>query len=252
MSTDDDWEMWGQRDPYFAVITDPKYRAENLTEDAKREFFASGSAHAGYILETARQRLNWAFEPKTALDFGCGTGRITIPLSERIPFVVGVDISTAMLQEAEKNASHYNRSNIRWIKSSDTLLDLPGPFDFIHSCITFQHIDVPRGRALFAKLVDLLAPGGIAAIQILYGKAKYPETFGTPPGHYIDSEAGSHDDSLSQSVSDTGKDPRMEMNAYSLSQLAYLIQTRGILEMYAAFTDHGGELGVFMYFLKPH
>ena len=46
-------------------------------------------------------------------------------------------------------------------------------------------------------------------------------------------------------------DPEMQMNPYQLSELAFLLQSAGIPGFQAQFTDHGGELGVFLFFKKP-
>src|ERR1700733_12814891 len=78
MSTDIAWEEWGRRDPYFGVITDPKFRSVGMDERAKLEFFWSGASHVGGVLETIRKHLNPDFSPRTVLDFGCGVGRLLI------------------------------------------------------------------------------------------------------------------------------------------------------------------------------
>ena len=41
------------------------------------------------------------------------------------------------------------------------------------------------------------------------------------------------------------------MNPYSLSELAFMLQSAGVTQFHTAFTDHGGELGVFLFFGKP-
>ena len=40
--TDLEWQKWGEQDPYFAVITEPRFRSANLTAEAKQQFFDSG------------------------------------------------------------------------------------------------------------------------------------------------------------------------------------------------------------------
>ena len=56
---------------------------------------------------------------------------------------------------------------------------------------------------------------------------------------------------VSPAPSEPQGDPEMQMNVYSLSDLAFMLQTAGVKAFNAEFTDHGGELGVFMYFMKP-
>ena len=55
MNTDYAWEAWGRRDPYFGVITDPRYRRGEMQEADKREFFESGHWHVNYVMKTDRK-----------------------------------------------------------------------------------------------------------------------------------------------------------------------------------------------------
>ena len=181
MSTDTEWVKWGQQDPYFAVITEDRFRAGKLNDDAKQAFFDTGRWHARYVLDTCRRLIDPAFEPARALDFGCGVGRVAVPLAERVASVVGVDVSPDMLAEARRNCDLHGLANVELLPSDDTLSAVIGSFDLVHSCITFQHIDVPRGRRLFARLIELLAHNGIGAIQITYAKAYHPDSHGQPP-----------------------------------------------------------------------
>ncbi len=43
----------------------------------------------------------------------------------------------------------------------------------------------------------------------------------------------------------------MQMNPYNLREILFCLQRFGVQRFYAEFTDHGGELGVFLFFQKP-
>ena len=103
-------------------------------------------------------------------------GRVALPMAERFAQVVGVDVSPAMLAEAARNAAAMDLTNLALVGSDVELSEVEGRFDLVHSAITLQHIDVDRGR----RLIELIAPGGFGAIQITYGKAHLPKTFGQP------------------------------------------------------------------------
>jgi hypothetical protein len=45
--------------------------------------------------------------------------------------------------------------------------------------------------------------------------------------------------------------PHMQMNSYALNRLFLDIQTAGVLECHSRLTDHGGALGVVLFFRKP-
>ena len=255
MSTDHDWVRWGEQDPYFAVITQPRFRAGVLTEEARREFFDSGHGHVEHVLARCRRVAGEGYVPARALDFGCGVGRVALPLAQRAATVVGIDVSPAMLAEARRNAEACGLANVEWILSDDALSKVQGGFDLVHSCITLQHIDVPRGRALFARLLELLAPGGVAAVHITYAKRQHAQSHGqppaqpTPPGETSAATPKGHGKAPARGQSSEPQgDPGMQMNAYHLGEIAWLMQQAGIRAFDAEFTDHGGELGVFLYF----
>lgn len=259
MSTDGEWVKWGQQDPYFAVITNDKFRSAKLTDAAKQEFFDSGRYHAHYVLNVCRRLVDPAFAPARVLDFGCGVGRVVLPLAQRVSAVVGVDVSPDMLAEARRNCEQAGLGNVELQLSDDSLSAVQGRFDLVHSCITFQHIDVPRGRRLFGRLIELLTEGGVGAIHITYAKARHPDTFGQPPAPPPPAPVPTVLDARNSVLARLGMgpraertgDPEMQMNPYNLSELTFMLQTAGVQSFNAEFTDHGGELGVFLFFTKP-
>jgi SAM-dependent methyltransferase len=271
MSTDQEWVKWGQQDPYFAVITNDKFRSGKINDAARREFFDSGRQHVNFVLETCQQLVGPGFTPTRVLDFGCGVGRITLPLAEQLDAkgcrVLGLDVSPDMLAEARRNCEQNGLRNVELMLSDDELSAVQGSFDLVHSCITFQHIDVPRGRLLFGRLVSLLAEGGIGAIQVTYAKAYHAGAFGQPPAPALPPAAPPTPlPAASSMLNNLGAmlgrislgprteppgDPEMQMNPYNLSELAFMLQTAGVTSFQAQFTDHGGELGVFLFFKKP-
>ena len=165
-----------------------------------------------------------------------------------MPVVVGVDVSPDMLAQARVHADERGLRHLQLLPSDDALSAVHGEFDLVHSCITFQHIEMPRGRRLFARLLELLTPGGMGAIQVTYAKAYLPDTFGQPP------EAGlvvPRPPPPEPAPGAPPRDPEMQMNTYNLNELAFMLQSAGIKNVRTDFTDHGGELGVFLFFMKP-
>ena len=136
MDTDTEWEKWGERDPYFAVLTDPKFRSANLSDEARREFFDSGRLHVNHVLDACQRYVNPQFSRGSVLDFGCGTGRLALPFAEQFEHVTAVDVSQAMLREARRNAEAAGLKNITWLPSDDSLSAVQGRFDLVHSVIT--------------------------------------------------------------------------------------------------------------------
>lgn len=244
MSTDEAWEQWGQRDPYFGVITDPKFRRAAITEDAKREFFESGASHVHHVLLTIRQHIDHQFVPRRILDFGCGVGRTLVSFAGAAQEVVGADVSPSMLQEARHSCDVRGLRNVQLVQSDDELTGLGAPFDLIHSFIVFQHIPTSRGRLILAKLLQHLVPGGAAAIHVTYSKARFAETHGVAPPHPKGPQS-------SNAPTSNRADPEMQMNPYNMNKVMFLLQQRGVQRCYTEFSDHGGEFGAFLFFSLP-
>jgi SAM-dependent methyltransferase len=262
-TTDDAWVAWGEKDPYFAVITSPEFRRGAMDGQALAKFFEMGERHARYVLDMCRRRVDPGFKPRSALDFGCGVGRVTLPLAREVEHAVGVDIAPGMLAEAEANAQRLGIGNVEWVRSDDGLTGVRSQFDLVHSAIVFQHIDVARGRRLFQRLLECLAPGGIAALQITYAKAYHPDTYGQPPAPPPPPAGGPTPAGwlarwrqlpsrlAAGEAAPPPADPEMQMNPYNLTELAFMMQSAGIQDFHTTFTDHGGEWGVFLFFQRP-
>jgi len=100
---------------------------------------------------------------ETALDAGCGTGRVTRLLAERLPRgrVIGVDGSRAMVEEATERLADLPRVSVR--QGNLLELELEEPVDLIVSTATFHWI--LDHDALFRRLFDALRPGARLVAQ---------------------------------------------------------------------------------------
>jgi SAM-dependent methyltransferase len=271
--SDTDWENWGARDPYFGVLTDPRYRADKLTKTDLEAFFATGEENVDSVLRTCRSYFGSAFSPNSVLDFGCGVGRLLIPFSRHSTRVVGVDISPSMLAESRRNCALHGVNNVELAISDETLSQVPGEFDLVHSTIVLQHIEMERGLAIFARLIEKVRPGGVAAIHLTYGKEHVPNHYGAPlpPPEIMQKSPLSYlgdivrwvlgaltrsPPALKESTAEYAvqpplsnksaatDDPPMHMHRYDLSKVAFILHKSRCDGFYAQFSDHGGELGV--------
>lgn len=250
MNTDTAWEAWGRQDPYFGVITNPKFRSSELTAESRKEFFDSGQAHADYVMQMIRLHIGASFQPRSILDFGCGVGRLLVPFAKHAPEVVGMDVSNAMLQEASKNCNEHGIENVQLLLSDDDLSKLTRQFDLIHSYIVFQHIPPDRGRTIFGRLLGHILPGGVGVFHFCYSKSRYVESHGVAPLPAPGNQSDVVQPSQPVTPLPLGKDPEMQMNCYHLNEVMFLMQRSGVSRFHVEFTDHGGELGVLVFFQK--
>lgn len=96
---------------------------------------------------------------KTALDFGCGTGRSTRFLRSLGFEAIGIDISEKMLAHAREADP---QGDYRIIPGDDMSALPSASFALIQCAFTFDNIPGPEIKAsLFCDLRALLAPGGI-------------------------------------------------------------------------------------------
>lgn len=249
MSTDRAWERYGQDNPYFGVLSDDRYRGESLSDSALQAFFASGDDYIDRALTVIGRHFTGPPRIK-ALDFGCGVGRLAIPLARRFTSIVGVDVSRSMLEEAQKNAERMEVKNLRLCQTLSELDGERGTYSFINTSIVLQHIDPARGLTFISQMLELLAKSGCGALHMTYAREKYHASLGARPPISRVIQA------LRRPLSGihrrfTGRDPEMQMNAYPLNKVVFLLQSAGIKQVHAEFTNHGGHLGLVLYFSKP-
>jgi trans-aconitate 2-methyltransferase len=137
---------------------------------------------------------------ETVLDAGCGTGKVTAMLLERLPRgrVIAVDGSAAMVAEARAHLDPA-RADVRHCDLVD--LRLEEPVDAVFSNAVFHWIhDHPR---LFATLAAALEPGGpleaqcggagnvsrfYAALDDVLATGRFPELEGFDPAYFATPE----------------------------------------------------------------
>ena len=142
--TDDAWEAFGAQDPYYGVLTNEAFRAGVIGDEERRDFFDSGRQHVQKYLARI-ESLVGPVRRGSALDFGCGVGRLALPLATEAGFahVDGVDVSVSMLTEASANAERMAVENVGFIESrvlfgSMDQLANHRLYSFIHSFIVFS------------------------------------------------------------------------------------------------------------------
>jgi 2-polyprenyl-3-methyl-5-hydroxy-6-metoxy-1,4-benzoquinol methylase len=251
--TDKAWEYYGKEDPYFGVLTQERYTTKQLSDEAKQEFFATGERYVDSILKTVRDHLDPSFRLTRALDFGCGVGRLALPLARVSDAVVGVDVSESMLAVAENNSKERGVANVTFVKSDDSLSRVSGRFNFVHSFIVFQHIPPNRGAVIFKRLIDLLQDDGIGVLHVTYsyaGTVRLGRRLLKAAKQSLPFFAGV----VNILNGKPFREPIMQMNEYDLNQLFRILQESDCHEVHVRFSEtsvHGHPFyGVSLYFRK--
>lgn len=155
------WEKLGASDPYWAVLAHPDKKGNRWDKD---EFFLTGEQEIKDVLNHI-SCLGIQVNKATALDFGCGVGRLTRALSPHFEKVIGLDISAPMLKEARTVNSKFPNL-VFGITNGRTLDGTPdASINFIYSNIALQHSPVDAQISVIREFLRVLSPDGVAVFQ---------------------------------------------------------------------------------------
>ena len=102
-----------------------------------------------------------------AVDLGCGTGQLALPMARRVRAVVGVAPEPDMLRRAQKAAQDMDLRNVSWMLGSDTdipvLRGLLGDRS-VGAVTVGQALHWMKHEDLFRAIVPLVRPGGGIAV----------------------------------------------------------------------------------------
>lgn len=105
-------------------------------------------------------------ESMTALDYGAGTGLVTLSLAGRVGSIVAADSSAGMLSALDDKAARAGLSEVRTVHLDlETEAPLSDRFDVIVSTMTMHHVE--DAARLVDSLAAMLKSGGRLAIADL-------------------------------------------------------------------------------------
>jgi SAM-dependent methyltransferase len=160
-----DWADLAHLDPLWAIASTPGMQHRGWDDEA---FMAGGRRKADRVMRWL-DALGAPAARGRALDFGCGVGRVTIPLADHFDEVVGIDIAAGMIGQARSRAAAAGRANVRFVlnEHDDLRLLRDERFDLVFASQVLQHLPSRVDIARYVReLVALVAPGGVLIAQV--------------------------------------------------------------------------------------
>ena len=246
--TDSDWNRIAEDDPFWGVLSQEEFRKDAMTAERLKEFMASGHEYVANLLSFVRKFFDPDFAPRRAMDFGCGVGRLAIPLAKCSGEVVAIDVAPAMLKLCAEHARLADVDNLILCESDDELTRVHGTFDLINTYIVLQHIPPERGYRILQAMLDRLEIGGIGSVQVTYAKARQFFTYESPKALYFRRDGGVITDIL-----DSGWTPpegTITMFDYDMNQLMAQITRVAGAPVLALPTNDDSHLGAHLVFQR--
>ena len=158
-----DWEDLAGVDPLWAVLGDPALRGGGW-EARRAAFYQSGRDEVAGVLREA-ETAGCSIDRASALDFGCGVGRVTLALGDVFARVVGMDHSAGMIEQAAAAVRE------RGVQPIFVRAEWPGQiseaFSLVWCCLVVQHQPShTAAKRLVRELAERVAPGGALYLQV--------------------------------------------------------------------------------------
>jgi 2-polyprenyl-3-methyl-5-hydroxy-6-metoxy-1,4-benzoquinol methylase len=225
------FDDFAAREPYFAVVTAPRFLRANLTPEHEREFFASGEILVDKMFSIIEAGLVPKFAPVSMLEYGCGVGRVAIPLSQRPGSVTAVDRSGVMLDLATREAERRGASHIVF-QAPEEFASASRKFDLVVCYHVLQRLRRGHGLALIRQLVDRVSAGGVGVFQ-------WPLTTGASMGVEITRWARERvpgvNGVMNRLRGKPATDPFIPTHAYALDEVLEVLKSADCRDMQVVF-----------------
>jgi 2-polyprenyl-3-methyl-5-hydroxy-6-metoxy-1,4-benzoquinol methylase len=172
------WNRYGKEEPFWSVITNTKFKQENINQKNLDEFFLSGKHDAEFI--KSKYKKYYTHENPKILDFGCGVGRILSAWANP-KLADGCDISASHLETAKKYCIH---NTLHLVEPGQC----PKGYDIIYSLITLQHCRPNLIKQCVISIIHALNTNGLALLHIPYFIARVHSSDTNMEMNYITQE----------------------------------------------------------------
>lgn len=144
--------------------------------DSEAAFMDSGYEDAKIINDTVK-RLGLDPGSLSILDYGCGVGRVAIPLTSLFAKVLAVDSSEEMIFELDKKNSQLHE-NLDYTFPGDPFYESDEKFDIAVSISVFIHHTYEDGVKMLKEVASMVKEGGMLLLQIpVYDVGNPPDSW---------------------------------------------------------------------------
>lgn len=236
------WEALAREDPFHAVLTDVDERVARGDPEAREAFYRSGEEYLERILAAIRAHFGPVEKFEAAVDFGCGVGRVAVPLARRCGELTAVDVSPTMLAMTAQRAKEESLANLT-VQPLAEFLEDGRDLDLLHSVLVLQHIWPEQGFRLLGAILPRVRPGGMVVLHVPYfvgarrARAPFRWARSRVPGF----------NTLANVLRGVpARRPYMQMNAYDLNRLVALLHRSGFGDLVMLREWQGEVQGVIV------
>ncbi|WP_203074100.1 class I SAM-dependent methyltransferase [Falsiroseomonas ponticola] len=160
------WTRLGQERPFFSILPERRFSPDFAARNAEA-FQKTGRDE----IEVLKRRLTAleidpADHPE-AVEYGCGVGRVTVPLSVLFRKVTGFDISQPHIDLAQQAVRGAGRKGVSLSVVKDIrALDVP-QHDFFYTRMVLHRNPPPLQAQILRRCLGRMRVGGIAVFQLL-------------------------------------------------------------------------------------
>lgn len=217
------WEALARQDPWHAVLTDVDSRVAAGDPEARAAFYRSGEEYLERIVEAIRAHFGPLERFDVAADFGCGVGRVAVPLAGRCRELTAVDVSPTMLSMTAAYAREKELANLTVQPLAEFIAD-DCPLDLLHSVLVLQHIWPEEGFRILEAIIPRVRAGGMVVLHLPYfvGAKRARPLF-----RWARSRVPGFNAVANVLRGKPAKTPYMQMNAYDLNRLTGLLHRVG-------------------------
>ena len=157
-----EWKQWGKDDPLFGVAAWAGKEKDGSSPWTDEEFYALGESDWRDFLSHWQ---HYGVNKASCLEIGCGAGRITKALAAYFDRVYAVDVSSDMIERAQKAIPggnvYFSLIDGLHLPQSD------GSVSAIFTTIVLQHLDNREiGFSYFREFYRVLGKGGTIMVGL--------------------------------------------------------------------------------------